>query len=269
MPTKILTVKTSGFSLDYIKFGTGKRDLVILPGLSVTNVLAQRDTIASDYKSLCEYFTVYLLERRSELPSHYTVHMMAEDTVLALDALGLSHVCLFGASLGGMIGFDIAAHHPGLIKKLFVASSPLKVTDTIFAPINSWIELAEKGDIVSLLDSMSKMIYPSDIYDSFKPMIPDAAAAVTPLDISRFITVAGGIKGFDVTNAFNSIKARVFVLLAKDDELLGDEAKGQYFEKTLDDGCPEFDICIKGKGFGHAVYDTADDFKFRLLEFFK
>ena len=39
MGISVETVKTDAFSMDYVRFGSGKRTFVILPGLSVQSVM--------------------------------------------------------------------------------------------------------------------------------------------------------------------------------------------------------------------------------------
>ena len=62
---QIETVKTNGFTMDYVRFGQGERTLVILPGLSVESVTKSADAIAKAYAPLAEHFTIYLKSPRS------------------------------------------------------------------------------------------------------------------------------------------------------------------------------------------------------------
>jgi proline iminopeptidase len=52
---------------------------------------------------------------RQPVTGPYTLDDMAADTVSLLDALGLEHVHVVGASMGGMIGQVVAAQHPGRV----------------------------------------------------------------------------------------------------------------------------------------------------------
>ena len=58
-----------------------------------------------------------LATRRIRDPA-YTLDDMAEDTVGLMDALGLGDAHLVGASMGGMIAQQAAAHHPDRVRSL-------------------------------------------------------------------------------------------------------------------------------------------------------
>lgn len=157
---RIETVHTPDFSMDYLRFGSGERTLVILPGLSVQSVMGLGDAIAAAYRPLEEKYTIYVFDRRGDLPSPYTVRDMARDTAAAFRALGLEKVCLFGASQGGMIALVIAAEHPELVEKLVLGSSSAHVREEQYRVIERWIRLAESGDREGLYLAFGAEIYP-------------------------------------------------------------------------------------------------------------
>ena len=68
MRMQIETVKTEMFSMDYFRFGHGKETLVILPGLSVQSVMGFADAVAEAYQMFADDYTVYVFDRRKELP---------------------------------------------------------------------------------------------------------------------------------------------------------------------------------------------------------
>ena len=80
MSIVIETVKTERFSMNFFRFGTGEKTLVILPGLSVQSVMGASDAIAEAYQSLADRYTIYVFDRRMDLPKTYSVHDMARDT---------------------------------------------------------------------------------------------------------------------------------------------------------------------------------------------
>lgn len=56
----IQTVRTPSFTMEYVRFGSGEKHFVILPGLSVQSVLISAQAVAAAYKSFAQDYTVYL-----------------------------------------------------------------------------------------------------------------------------------------------------------------------------------------------------------------
>ena len=81
MSIPIETVKTAEFEMQYFRFGTGARPFVILPGLSVQSVMGAAEAVAGAYADFAEDYTVYVFDRRSELPETYSVYQMGLDTL--------------------------------------------------------------------------------------------------------------------------------------------------------------------------------------------
>lgn len=128
MQIPIETVETSAFEMEYFRFGQGSRTAVILPGLSVTSVMGSRESIAKQYAAWNSAFTTYLFDRRKDLPETYSVYDMARDTADAMRVLGLSDVCLFGASQGGMIALVLTIENPDLVGRLALGSTSAAMT---------------------------------------------------------------------------------------------------------------------------------------------
>ena len=139
-------VSLNGFSMEYLKFGNGRKNLVILPGLSVQSVLLYSSSVVKQYERFTKDFTVYLFDRRINLPQEYSVSDMADDTAQAVKYLGLKNIYLFGASQGGMIAMDIAIKNVGLVEKLVLASTAMHMDEKSVSIVDDWIKLAENHD---------------------------------------------------------------------------------------------------------------------------
>ena len=200
MPVKIQTVNTDAFTMDYFQFGCGKETLVILPGLSVQSVMGCADSVAEAYQVFTDDYTIYVFDRRQELPPTYSVYEMAHDTAEAFRVLGLSEVNLFGASQGGMIAMKIAIDHPELVRKLVLGSTSACVEEAQYQVIEKWIQLAKSGDATGLYMAFGEAIYPEDVFEQSRALLAEAAETVTDDDLKRFIILAEGTKGFEVTD---------------------------------------------------------------------
>ena len=258
------TVMADSFTMDYFTFGGGKNAAVILPGLSVQSVMGASEAVEAEYAVLSDDFTTYLFDRRRDPPQGYTVEQMAADTAAAMEELGLRSVCLFGASQGGMIAVKIAAVRPDLVKKLALASTALTVTDERAAVIEKWISLAEAGDGVGLYLDFGEKVYPPETFSAYRDALVAAGKTVTEEELRNFAILAAGTRGFDASSDAAKIKCPVFVAGSDDDRVLGADAAGSVIRAFGDRA-----VTHVYSGYGHAVYDTAPDFRERLYRFFK
>lgn len=110
--------------LPYYRSGRGPRPLVIFQGLWVENKppspLAARFT---GYRFLEEDYTTYLVIRKPELPSGYSMHDMSEDYAAMIREEFAGPVDVIGASTGGSIAQHFAADHPDLVRRLVLHST--------------------------------------------------------------------------------------------------------------------------------------------------
>ena len=263
---QIETVKTDTFSMDFFRFGHGNDTLVILPGLSVQSVMIFADAVADAYQVLAGDYTVYVMDRRKELPAGYSIRDMASDTAEALRALGLDRVSLMGASQGGMIAMVMAAEETDLVQDLILCSSSACVSDEQYKTFEKWIRLAEEGKAEDLYLAFGKALYPEEMFEKSRPLLTDAAKSVTRDDLERFIVLTESIKGFDATEDLGKIRCPIFVAGSDDDRVLGADAAYKITEGLKRSADP---VLHMYDGYGHAVYDTAPDLKERILRFLK
>jgi pimeloyl-ACP methyl ester carboxylesterase len=247
--------------MNYLKFGTGDKALVMLPGLSVKSVLLMGDAVKNAFRAYDKDYTIYLIDRREDVPPVYTVADMARDTAEKMKELGLSDVCFFGASQGGMMAMLIAAWYPELVHKLVLGSTAAKISDLGNSVIGGWVSLAEKRDGAALYLDFLKKVYPSYLFDKFKDVFIATGKSVTDEEFARFIIIAKGAVDFDATSELDKVKCPVLVVGSEDDAVLG--------------SAPSYDIARRlecrihmYKDYGHDCYDTAPDFRDRMFKFF-
>lgn len=251
--------------MQYIRFGSGEKPMVILPGLSVQSVMGLAEAVAAAYEIFSEKYTVYLFDRRAELPERYTVRDMALDTAAAMDALGLKDVDLFGVSQGGMMSLVIAIERPDLVHRLALGSTTSRVGEETAPVLNEWIRLAEAQDGPGLYLAFGREIYPPAMYEQFETALREAGAGVTAEDFRRFVTLTKGMMGFHVTDRLTEIRCPVLVIGEMNDQVLDSDDTMEIAVKL--DEQPGFRLFMYA-GYGHAAYDTAPDYKERVFRFF-
>ena len=264
MSIEIRTVETESFSMEWFSFGRGEKTMVILPGLSVQSVMGLAGLVAEAYKMFADDYTVYMFDRRKELPASYPVKEMAADTAEAMRSLGLSDIDLLGASQGGMIAMQIAIDHPELVHRLALCSTSSAVDEAQFGAIGKWIDLAKAGDSEGLYIAFGEAVYPPDVFEKSKKALSAAAKSVTDGDLERFVILAD-IRDFDVSGDLKKIKCPVLVMGSMDDRVLGYEASFRIAENL---GRKKGLVLQMYDGFGHAAYDLAPDYKESILRFY-
>ena len=262
---EISKVTTDSFTMNYFKFGTGDKPLVLIPGLSIQSVMGAANTVEAEYSArIKESFTVYVFDRREEIPENYSIHEMARDTVTAIESLGLKDICLFGASQGGMIAMVIAIEHPELVKKLVLGSTSSHIKKEQSVVLEKWIELAEKKDAHTLYQSFAKEIYPPDIYDEYTEYFADVANSVTAKELEKFTILAKSILGFDISKDVSRIQCPTLAIGVYEDAVLDSDATMEIAENL--DYRPDFKLYMY-IGYGHAAFDTAPDYRDRMYAF--
>ena len=77
--------------MDYIRFGSVERVLIMLPGLgdALQSVRGTALPMAFMYRLFAKDFTVYMFSRKNDLPIGYTTRDMAKDQAEAMEMLGI------------------------------------------------------------------------------------------------------------------------------------------------------------------------------------
>ena len=107
------TLQLSSTTMDYIRFGNGEKNLIILPGLGdgLQTVKGTALPMAFLYRIFAKGYTVYAFSRRNALPDGYTTRDMARDQEAAMEQLGIARADILGVSMGGMIAQHLAINH--------------------------------------------------------------------------------------------------------------------------------------------------------------
>ena len=74
------TAIVNGFEMEYVKFGSGNKVLVILPGISLVSVINSASAVEKQYEMFAKDYTLYLFDRKKNADEDYTVEEMADDT---------------------------------------------------------------------------------------------------------------------------------------------------------------------------------------------
>ena len=250
------SVRISGGEFPYIRFGTGKKNLVMVAGMSMAGLAGLGGPVSDMYRDYTEEYTVYVFDRLSVLPDDASVRSMAQDTAEAMRALSIGKADVMGASQGGMIELYLAIDHPELVHSLILCSACCYQNEVGKETFSLWSDLADRCD-------------GNGIYRDFFPRVytnPSDAALEQCLNTStaeqcrRFGILARACYEFDCRDELDKVQCPVLVLGAAQDRVLGGESSPDLAERL---GCESYIY----QDFGHAVCDEAPDFQKRMLEF--
>lgn len=259
----ISSVQIDSTTMKYCRFGKGSRNLVIVPGLSITSVADQGEAIAAGFDSFSEEYTVYLFDRITDVEPSCSIESMAEDTVCAMRKLGIDKASFYGASQGAMIVQVIAEEWPGMVEKAVLASSLSRANDTLRATVGEWSSLAEKHDRQALAESFADYVYGSATLEQYRDYLVSSNLNVTDEEMDRFVILARACYGFDRYEDLAKIQAPMLIICSEGDKVLTAEGSKEMAQKLGDRAT----LFVYGPEFGHGVYDEAPDFQTKMHEF--
>ncbi len=257
------SIDLNGTEMYYVSFGKGKKNLVVLPGLSdgLATVKGKAFILSKPYKKFLKDYTVYMFSRKNKMPDGYSIKDMAEDQVRAMKLIGIEKTCVLGVSQGGMISQYIAINHPEAVEKLILTVTAPYANDIVRNAVSGWIKMAEMGDHKSLMIDTAKKTYSQGYLKKNMKFMPLLAKFTKPKSYERFLKNANAILGFDARPELHKIKCPTLIIAGDDDNTVGNDAPNELH--TAITGSETFIY----KGLGHGAYDEGKDFYDRILEF--
>lgn len=253
--------------MDYARFGNGSKVFVIIPGLSLRSVMASASSVETAYKIFKEDYTVYLFDRRKNMPAVYSVAEMAKDTAAAMKALGLEHADILGTSQGGMIAQHIAIEYSELVSHLVLASSSSRAEKLQLDVIGNWANLAREGKADELVADFIDNAFTPAFVQRYRRALLMMYRNLTADELLRFAITAEACAGIDTYDDLGKIKCPTFVIGAALDHVVAYEASVKIAEKLKSANVPHEFFTYEENG--HAVFDEAKDYKERILEFLR
>ena len=229
---KEAVLRLHDMEMNYICFGRGKKPLVMIQGLNTRGIKGAGLPLAYMYRIFAKDYTVYLFDRRANLPENITVRDMAKDIASAMDMLHIANADICGVSQG------------------------------VSSVIAHWIALTQAGNMKALVSDMTLKLYSDKYIRRYKLFLPLLTLWQTPKDTQRFITLAKSCLTCSTYHILEQIQCPVLVIGGAKDKIVGSEAAKELADKLQ---CQY----ILYEDLGHAVYEEAKDFNQKVYEFFK
>lgn len=257
-------VKIGNTDMDYVSFGKGKKNLVIIPGLGdgLKTVKGTALALALMYKGYAKDYRVYFFSRKNHIEKGYSTRDMATDLNTAMAKLNIQNAHVMGLSQGGMISQYLAIDYPQSVDKLVIGVSAARPNTTMEAVVNSWITMATNDDYKSLFISSIEKTYPEDKAKKFKPFYPILTKFGKPKSFDRFIIQARACLSHNAYEALEQITSPTLIIGGDCDLVVGKNASEEMATKI---SSSSLSLC---KGLGHGAFEDKV-FNQQVLDFLK
>lgn len=259
------SVKIGNTTMNYAQFGTGSKNLIMIPGLG--DGLRTGDKLAFFYALLYGKFTkdytVYVFSQKNKMPEKYSTRKMAKDVKEAMDLIGIDRADVIGVSLGGMISQHLAADYPEKVGKLVLVVTAARRNQYIQRCVSGWIEMARREDYEKLMIDNLKKMYTRQYLEKNKWAMKIAGKIGKPASYERFIAMAHGCLYHDAYEKLEKIQAKTLVIGGALDRTVGPKSSKELAERIPNS------ILKMYPQYGHALYDEAKDFKQVILDFLR
>ncbi len=249
--------------IDYIVFGNGKKNLLMIPGLGdgLKTAKGMALPFAWMYRRLAKDYRVYVISRRNVMPKGFTTRDMAKDIAVVLQKLGVEQTSVIGVSQGGMIAQYLAIDFPDLIEKLILTVTLARQNDTVQKVISNWMDMAKCGDYKSLMIDTAEKYYSENYLKKNRWVYPLMGNIGKPKSFERFLIMAQACIEHDAFDELVQITCPTLILGGKKDQIVTGEASIEISTQI-----PGSEIYMYEE-FGHGAYEEAKDFLDRIMEF--
>lgn len=259
------TINFGNTDMDYISFGNGTKNLILIPGLGdgLRTVKGLAVSFSMMYKKYAKNYKVFVFSRKNQLEQGYSTRDMARDIKAAADKLGITKAHVMGVSQGGMIAQYIAIDYQELVEKLVLVVTLSKQNETVQKVVKRWIKMAEDGDYKNLMIDTTEKSYTEEHIrrKRLRMIYPLLGRFGKPKDFKRFIIQANSCIQHNAYAELEKITCPTLIIGGDSDQVVGKNSS-----EEMSDKISKSTLMIY-KGLGHMTYEEAKDFDLRVLEF--
>lgn len=254
-------VKINGSELWYDVFGKGETPLVMIPGLTTTDVKGTANQMSIFYRRFAKDFRVYIFDKRASGYEGCTIKSLADDIAQAMQKLELSEANVFGGSQGGMIAQRLAIDHPELVGRLVLGVTAARTNPQMMESIDRWVKLARQGNIDMLVRDYTERMSTDKQVKKYKLVMPLVVKLTKTMPMERFICLANAVLTCDdIWDDLDGISCPTLVIGAKEDKITTAQASKEIAKRL---GCKS--VIMENEG--HAAY-LSDKFNKLVYDFF-
>lgn len=260
LPVQPWNISLDGGQMEGIRFGRGRKSLMLIPGLTLRSARQAALPLAWAYRIFAKEYTVYVPDKRTNLSPGTTIQQLACHLAQAMEKSGLKQADLLGFSQGGMIAQALALARPDLVHKAVLAVTACRPNPVMEQVITDWIAMARQNNCRALaLSSLQKMYSPAYL-KKYKSLLPLLTRLGKLPDPRRFVILAQACLAWNAYQQLPQIRCPVLVIGGRQDQVVTAAASEEMAQRLR---CRLFLY----ENLGHAAYDEAPDFNRRVLEF--
>lgn len=256
-------LKISDTDMDYICFGNGSENLIMIPGVGdgLKTVKGTAVPFALMYRKIACKYKIFVFSRRNILPEDFSTEDMAEDVNTAMEQLGLRSSYVLGVSQGGMIAQYLAIRHPEKVKKLVLAVTLARQNETVQNVINNWVDMAKAGDYKGIMMDTAKKSYSEQYWRKMRRMYSLFGGIGKPQSFSRFIVQANACLMHNAYEELRNIQCPTLIIGGEEDQIVTGKASEEISRQIRSSKL------LMYEGLGHGAYEEAKDFLDQVAEF--
>ena len=257
------TVETGGAVTDYICFGNGPRNMILLPGVGdgLKTVKGLAGPFSVMYKMYAKDFRVYVFSRRRDLPEGFTTRDMADDLAAAMEKIGIRSADVVGVSQGGMIAEYLAIRHPERVNKLVLAVTTARSNPTLAESVDKWIGMSKNKDYRGIMIDTAEKSYTGKYLEKNRMLYKMLGSVGKPKDFTRFVIQCRSCVEHDAYGELDQIQCPTLVIGAALDKIATGAASREIAERI-----PGSELYIYEE-YSHGVYEQAKDFNDRVIAY--
>lgn len=241
-------VKINGGELWYDVFGKGTTPLVMIPGLTLTDVKGTANQMAYFYRRFAKDFRVYIFDKRASGYEGCTIKSLADDIAQAMKELKLNEANVFGTSQGGMIAQRLAIDYPELVGRLVLGVTAARTDPQMREAIDKWIKLAQEGNIGELVRSNNELMFTEKQMKKYDLVMPLIVKLTKTMPMKRFIAFAKSVLTCnDIWDDLDDISCPTLVIGGREDKITTAQASQEIAQRL---GCKS--VIMENEG--HAAY---------------
>lgn len=258
------TIQIGTTDMDYISFGSGSKNLIMIPGVGdgLKTVRGTAAAFALMYRIYAKRYRVYVFSRKNRLSEGYSTRDMARDLKAAMEQLDIEKADVIGISQGGMIAQYLAIDYPDAVGRLVLTVTLARANETICHCVEVWTKMALEGDFRAILIDTAERSYTEAYLRKCRPMYGVIAKIGKPKDFSRFLIQADACIHHDAYGELDKISCPVLVIGGACDNIVGAHPSKEIADRIKDCRLRMYEE------YGHGLYEEAKDFNDVVMEFF-